>query len=101
MGIMHAIYGIGAMCAPLVSTQFAGLPRWSFVYLVHIGLAVANGLLQAFTFKFQSTEGECPVAHERTPCVAVRGAATPTPLPCCFSPSADEELSPVYRKQSA
>ena len=63
MGIMHAVYGIGAMCAPLVSTQFASLPRWSFVYLVHIGLAVANGILQAFTFKFKSTEGECSIAH--------------------------------------
>ena len=25
MGIMHAIYGVGATCAPLVSTHFARL----------------------------------------------------------------------------
>ncbi|TFK82924.1 MFS general substrate transporter [Polyporus arcularius HHB13444] len=53
MGIMHAIYGVGAMCAPLVSTQFARLPRWSFVYLVHIGLVTLNAISQMVTFRFR------------------------------------------------
>ena len=57
MGIMHAIYGVGAMCAPLVSTQFARIPRWSFVYLVHIGLAATNALSQMVTFLFRRQEG--------------------------------------------
>ena len=83
MGIMHAVYGIGAMCAPLVSTQFASLPRWSFVYLVHIGLAVANGILQAFTFKFKSTEGECGIAHDNISCLLCWGSAIP-PYPVRF-----------------
>ncbi|KAI0703690.1 MFS general substrate transporter [Cerioporus squamosus] len=53
MGIMHAIYGVGAMCAPLVSTQFARLPRWSFVYLVHIGLVTFNAISQMVVFRFR------------------------------------------------
>ena len=59
MGILHATWGVGAMCAPLVSTQFAGLPRWSFVYLAHIGLALSNAAFQAFVFKLKDTEGKC------------------------------------------
>ena len=42
MGILHAVYGAGATCAPLVSTQFAQLHRWSFGYLVHVGLALMS-----------------------------------------------------------
>ena len=57
MGVMHAIYGVGAMCAPLVSTQFAQLRRWSFGYLVHVGLVLINAVFQAFTFKFKSEAG--------------------------------------------
>ena len=61
MGIMHAIYGVGAMCAPLVSTQFARLHRWSFTYLVHIGLVAANALILILVFKFRRQEGTCVV----------------------------------------
>lgn len=57
MGIMHAIYGVGAMCAPLVSTQFARFRRWSFVYLVHIGLTLINAVLEILAFRFKSQEG--------------------------------------------
>ncbi|PIL23351.1 MFS general substrate transporter [Ganoderma sinense ZZ0214-1] len=70
MGVMHAIYGVGAMCAPLISTQFAQLRRWSFGYLVHVGLVLMNAAFQAFTFRFKS-EAECleeagEPAHEKT-----------------------------------
>lgn len=54
---MHAVYGAGAMFAPLVSTQFARLPHWSFVYLVHVGLAVSNGVCQLATFRLKSENG--------------------------------------------
>ena len=57
MGILHAVYGVGATCAPLVSTQFAQLRRWSFGYLVHIGLALMSAMFQAFAFKFKSQDG--------------------------------------------
>ncbi|TFK82925.1 MFS general substrate transporter [Polyporus arcularius HHB13444] len=58
MGILHALYGLGAMCSPLVSTQFAHLPRWSFVYLTHLGISCLNGLLQIAVFRFRTQE-EC------------------------------------------
>ena len=63
MGVMHAIYGVGAMCAPLVSTQFAQLHRWSFGYIVHICLALTCAVFMAFTFKFKSQEGVSCIAH--------------------------------------
>ncbi|KAI1797081.1 hypothetical protein LXA43DRAFT_1057434 [Ganoderma leucocontextum] len=57
MGVMHALYGVGAMCTPLVSTQFAQLPRWSFGYLVHTGLALTSAVFTALTSKFKSQGG--------------------------------------------
>ncbi|KAI0754414.1 MFS general substrate transporter [Daedaleopsis nitida] len=56
MGVMHAIYGMGAMCSPLVATQFANLPRWSLVFLTHLGITLANGVLQIAVFRFRSQE---------------------------------------------
>ena len=58
MGVMHAIYGVGAMCAPLISTQFAQLRRWSFGYIVHVCLAITCAVFMAFAFRFKSQEGE-------------------------------------------
>ncbi|KAI0323777.1 MFS general substrate transporter [Cubamyces sp. BRFM 1775] len=56
MGIMHALYGLGAMCSPLVSTQFARFHRWSFVYFAHIGLTIINIILQLIAFRCKSQE---------------------------------------------
>ncbi|KAI9065305.1 MFS general substrate transporter [Trametes sanguinea] len=56
MGIMHALYGVGAMCSPLVSTQFARLRRWSFVYLAHIGLTLFNAVLEILAFRLKSQD---------------------------------------------
>ena len=47
------------MASPLVSTQFANLRHWSFVYLTHLGISVFNALLQIGVFRFRSQEGEC------------------------------------------
>ena len=60
MGIMHAIYGVGALCSPLVSTQFVRLPRWNFVYLTHVGLVALNALAGALVFRFRSEAGPYP-----------------------------------------
>ncbi|KAI0631195.1 MFS general substrate transporter [Trametes polyzona] len=57
-GVLHGVYGLGAMASPLVSTQFARFPHWSFVYIVHIGLLAVTVVMQAVTFKFKSQE-EC------------------------------------------
>ncbi|THH32804.1 hypothetical protein EUX98_g1404 [Antrodiella citrinella] len=71
MGLLHAVYGVGALSAPLVSAQFAGLPRWSFHYLVSLGISVSNfvALIAVFRFKTQDkclTEiGQPPVASTR------------------------------------
>ncbi|TFY65817.1 hypothetical protein EVG20_g5273 [Dentipellis fragilis] len=51
----HKRTGTGALTAPLVSTQFAQLPRWSFHYLVSLGVACMNTctLLAVFRLKMQ------------------------------------------------
>ncbi|KAI0654405.1 MFS general substrate transporter [Cubamyces menziesii] len=55
-GMLHGVYGLGAMASPLVSTQFALLPHWSFVYLIHLGLLIITAIMQVITFKFQNQE---------------------------------------------
>ena len=65
------VIGLGAMCSPLISTQFANLPRWSFVYLTHLGIAFLNGLMQIAVFRFKTQEGEFTghrkIAHTGVP----------------------------------
>ncbi|KAF9528651.1 MFS general substrate transporter [Crepidotus variabilis] len=58
MGVLHAAYGLGAFAAPLVATQFAGLPRWSFHFLTSLGLAVSNSILLILVFKLKRQD-EC------------------------------------------
>ncbi|KAL1705225.1 major facilitator superfamily domain-containing protein [Schizophyllum commune] len=58
MGMLHAAYGLGAFVAPLVSTQFSQMNRWSFHYLTSLGLAVASVVLQIAVFRFRSHD-EC------------------------------------------
>ncbi|KAI3602528.1 hypothetical protein WG66_009312 [Moniliophthora roreri] len=57
MGILHAIYGVGALCAPLVATQFAQLEHWSFHFLFSLGFAVINVAALVLTFRFKSQDG--------------------------------------------
>ncbi|RDX45187.1 MFS general substrate transporter [Lentinus brumalis] len=56
MGILHAIYGVGALCSPLVATQFAQLQRWSFHYLVSLGVALLNTILLIVVFRFKDQD---------------------------------------------
>ncbi|KAL1740986.1 major facilitator superfamily domain-containing protein [Schizophyllum fasciatum] len=58
MGMLHAAYGLGAFVAPLVSTQFSQLSRWSFHYLVSLGIAVISVVVQIMVFRFRSHD-EC------------------------------------------
>ncbi|KAG9074559.1 hypothetical protein FRC06_010606 [Ceratobasidium sp. 370] len=53
MGFLHAAYGAGAFVAPLVATQFAQLPRWSFHYLTSLGLAVINAIALLVVFRLR------------------------------------------------
>src|SRR6266550_3301361 len=75
MGILHAAYGAwlhsylpsapvkaytgaGALCAPLVSTQFSHLRHWSFHYLVSVGIAISNMAILATVFGFRTQDGK-------------------------------------------
>ncbi|KAL0574334.1 hypothetical protein V5O48_007616 [Marasmius crinis-equi] len=58
MGLLHAVYGVGAFAAPLVSTQFSQLERWSFHYLCSLGIALINTALIIAVFRFK-TQDEC------------------------------------------
>jgi hypothetical protein len=75
MGLLHAAYGAcfhsyllsalsnpyagtGALCAPLVSTQFSHLRHWSFHYFVSLGIAISNMIILATVFGFRTQDGE-------------------------------------------
>ncbi|KII90245.1 hypothetical protein PLICRDRAFT_159682 [Plicaturopsis crispa FD-325 SS-3] len=58
MGLLHAAYGAGALASPLVATQFAQLPRWSFHYLCSLGVALSTTVFTALAFRFRTQE-EC------------------------------------------
>ncbi|EJD07339.1 MFS general substrate transporter [Fomitiporia mediterranea MF3/22] len=59
MGIMHAIFGLGAVCSPFAATQFAKMPRhWSFHYIISLGIAIFDTLLLVLVFKGQ-TQDDC------------------------------------------
>ncbi|KIM30930.1 hypothetical protein M408DRAFT_21744 [Serendipita vermifera MAFF 305830] len=56
MGVLHAVYGLGAFAAPLSATQFAQIPKWSFHFLMSLGIALLNTLLLFVTVKGHSLE---------------------------------------------
>jgi hypothetical protein len=76
MGMLHAAYGAlsskrtlngrlnlclsgaGALASPLVATQFAQLRRWSFLYLVSLGIAVTNTVALIAVFSFKTQDGD-------------------------------------------
>ncbi|EJF59568.1 MFS general substrate transporter [Dichomitus squalens] len=57
MSVLHAVYGVGAFCSPLVATEFAQLHQWSFHFLTSLAVALANtiALIVVFRFKDQDT----------------------------------------------
>ncbi|PVF93673.1 MFS general substrate transporter [Serendipita vermifera] len=86
MGVLHAVYGLGAFASPLVSTQFAQLPRWSFHFLTSLGLAVVNT-----SFLFWTVGGQ--------PIETVLTSIGSPPLE--INPSAPMELTTVKSSTSA
>ncbi|KAF5344250.1 hypothetical protein D9758_012350 [Tetrapyrgos nigripes] len=56
LSVFHAMYGFGAFSAPLVATQFSQMPRWSFYYLVSMGIASLNLLLILSVFRLRSKD---------------------------------------------
>ncbi|KAF8714701.1 tetracycline resistance protein, partial [Rhizoctonia solani] len=53
MGLLHAVYGAGAFVSPLVATQFAQSTRWSFHYLISLGLAIINTIALLVVFRLR------------------------------------------------
>ncbi|KAL2831804.1 major facilitator superfamily domain-containing protein [Aspergillus cavernicola] len=52
LGILHAIYGVGTVLAPLVANTIAShTPRWQLYYLITLVLAVINASLAVWTFR--------------------------------------------------
>ena len=58
LSYLKSLLGIGAFAAPLVATQFAQMKRWSFHYLVSLGLAISNTIFLAAIFKFRRQTGQ-------------------------------------------
>lgn len=58
MGVLHAVYGLGAFSAPLVSTQFSTMRHWSFHYLSSLAIAVTSAVMAMVIFRFKTQE-EC------------------------------------------
>ncbi|KAH7098381.1 MFS general substrate transporter [Auriculariales sp. MPI-PUGE-AT-0066] len=55
MGVMHALYGLGAFVSPLSATPFASLKhgKWAFFYIATAGIAVTTALVSTMVFKFK------------------------------------------------
>jgi fucose permease len=50
--------GIGAFASPFAATQFAQIPRWSFHYLISLGIAVTNAISLIAIFRFKTQHGK-------------------------------------------
>ncbi|EJD07347.1 MFS general substrate transporter [Fomitiporia mediterranea MF3/22] len=59
MGIMHALYGFGAVCSPFAATQFAQMPKhWSYHFIISTGIATINTIFLVLAFKGKTID-EC------------------------------------------
>ncbi|TRM63904.1 major facilitator superfamily domain-containing protein [Schizophyllum amplum] len=81
MGMLHAAYGFGALVAPLVSTQFSQVNRWSFHYLTSMGLALSCVVLQIAVLRFRTFD-ECMERVGRP--IPEKGASTESNLKQIF-----------------
>ncbi|KAL4977737.1 major facilitator superfamily domain-containing protein [Aspergillus desertorum] len=52
LGILHAMYGMGTVLAPLVANSIAAhVPRWQLYYLISLGLGATNAAFAAWAFR--------------------------------------------------
>lgn len=58
MGILHSTYGLGALSAPLVATQFSQRKQWSFHFLVSLGIGIFNSIISGSVFQLRTQESE-------------------------------------------
>lgn len=71
MGILQAVYGLGALVSPLVATKFSTMPHWSYHYLVSLGAAVINVVVLCLVFRFQHMDGTCILSFPASSCSKV------------------------------
>lgn len=50
-------YGTGALIGPLVSTQFAQIPKWNYHFVVTLGVAVVNLVFILAVIRFKNQKG--------------------------------------------
>ena len=49
--------GLGAFSSPLVATHFATQERWSFHYLISLGIAISNVAFLTAAFRLKTQDG--------------------------------------------
>ena len=49
--------GLGALCSPLIATQFSEQRHWSFHYLTSLDVALINLIAQCTVLRFRTQEG--------------------------------------------
>ncbi|KAI5123262.1 hypothetical protein M0805_001351 [Coniferiporia weirii] len=73
MGLMHATFGLGAVCSPFSETRFATMPRfWHYHFIVSLGVSAINTAFLMFVFR-SKTQDECML--EIGEAVAERGTS--------------------------
>ncbi|KAI5897014.1 MFS general substrate transporter [Schizophyllum commune H4-8] len=85
MGMLHAAYGLGALTAPLVSTQFSQMHHWSFHYLASLGLMFSSLVIQVAIYRFRTRD-------DLFKCLALIGQA-----PLEKSASAESNFRQIFR----
>lgn len=50
--------GVGAFASPIAATQFAQMRKWSFHYLVSLGIAITNTIALIVVFRFKRQSGK-------------------------------------------
>ena len=54
---LTSVLGVGALTAPLISTQFAQMPQWNYFYLISLGVALSNSAALIFGFRGKPYDG--------------------------------------------
>ena len=70
MSILLATYGFGALVSPLVATQFASIPRWSFHFLVSLGISLLNLVSLTVVFEMKDMKGLIVLCLNTTFCLS-------------------------------
>ncbi|KAG8873991.1 hypothetical protein FRB98_008691 [Tulasnella sp. 332] len=83
MGILHAVYGLGAFTSPFIATQFAQMQCWSFHFLVSMFIALLNTGTLLFAFRGKRQEFFIP---------------EPSPRSAAGEPEVQHDTSTKYKK---